>query len=321
MLKNSTNIPVSLAVWLAYDQYDYNNDPNYISVTSLLNPVKEIILSRALTIEDEADIDNMIASSMGTAMHNDIEHSWKHGAKDALKNLGYPAKIYNSIRINPGTVRKGDIPVYMEIRTIKQIGKWKVGGKFDFVIEGKLTDFKSTSVWTWIFGSNDKKYIQQGSMYRWLNPELITQDDMEIGYIFTDWSKSSAAREKNYPSSKIMGKKLSLMSLQETQTFMENKLHIIEQNEHLDQASLPICTSNELWEKPAVFKYYKNPAKKNRSTKNFDSLADAQSRKAFDGNVGEVVEVKGEKVYCKYCSALGACQQAEGYILEGSLIL
>ena len=38
------------------------------------------------------------------------------------------------------------IPVYMEQRAYKQVGKYKVSGKFDFVAEGRVQDFKSTGV-------------------------------------------------------------------------------------------------------------------------------------------------------------------------------
>lgn len=322
MYKNSSNIPISMAVWLAADFYDYDVRPNYISATSLLKPIRETILSRNADIAVETDISTRIASGVGTAVHTSIEAAWMTQTGKAMQKLGYPANVIEKIVINPielSDIKEGDIPVYMEVRSEKKIGKWIIGGKFDFVIEDKLTDFKTTSVYTWIFGSNDKKYSQQGSIYRWLNPEKIKKDQMEIAYLFTDWSAGSAQREKNYPPSKILSKSIDLMSVADTKRFIEQKLSLIESFETSPQEKLPLCTSEDLWEKPAVFKYYKNPAKTTRSTKNFDKESDALIRKSADGNVGAIVEVKGEKVYCKYCSALTACTQAEQYILDGSL--
>ena len=45
MINNDANIPLYLAAWLANDEYDYVSDPKYISATSLMKPIKELILS------------------------------------------------------------------------------------------------------------------------------------------------------------------------------------------------------------------------------------------------------------------------------------
>ena len=58
-----------------------------------------------------------------------------------------------------------------------------------FVAEGKVQDFKSTSVYTYLNQTNKDKYILQGSIYRWLNEDTITRDTMDIHFIFTDWNK------------------------------------------------------------------------------------------------------------------------------------
>ena len=43
---NKNNIPLSLAVWLVTDEYDYVDKPNYISATSLLKPTRQLVLSK-----------------------------------------------------------------------------------------------------------------------------------------------------------------------------------------------------------------------------------------------------------------------------------
>ena len=42
---NINQVPVSMAVWLAHDEYDHNDDPNHISVTGLIKPTKQLILA------------------------------------------------------------------------------------------------------------------------------------------------------------------------------------------------------------------------------------------------------------------------------------
>ncbi len=84
---------------------------------------------------------------------------------------------------------------------------------------------------------------------------------------------------------------------------------------------MPPCSDDDLWRKDPVFKYYKNPNSTARSTKNFDTFAEAHARLAEDGFVGKVVEVKGEVVACKYCNAFAVCKQKDTYIADGSLKL
>ena len=119
MLKNSTGIPLSVAVWLATDSYDYVQDPNYISATSLLKPLKSIILSRTIQITDETDIADLVPSKMGTAVHDQIERAWMENYHTALSNLGYQKHLINSIIGNPevGGDLNGKSPGDMDKRT------------------------------------------------------------------------------------------------------------------------------------------------------------------------------------------------------------
>lgn len=65
--KNTSNVALSVAVWLANDTYDYNDDRQVISVTTLLKPVKQIILEQRAArsnVIDHEEISNMVASRM-----------------------------------------------------------------------------------------------------------------------------------------------------------------------------------------------------------------------------------------------------------------
>jgi hypothetical protein len=183
-----------------------------------------------------------------------------------------------------------------------------------------LEDFKSTGTYNWISQSNSQKYIQQASIYRWLNPTLVTEDTFAINYIFTDWSSVKAKQETDYPKNRLLQQKFQLMSIQETEQFIKDKVRQI--NKYVAAPhELPDCTPEELWQRPNVYKYYKNPEKMDRSTKNFDTYWEANQRMTEDGSVGKVVEVKGEAVFCKYCAACGNCKQAAKLIQEGRLIV
>lgn len=326
MLTNDTNISLSMAVWLASDNYDHTSDPNTISATTLLKPIREIVLARQnMNLAKKGDVSSLIPSSTGTAIHDSIEASWINETrrKEALTKLGYPESVINNIVVNPTKeeLTPDSIPVYLEQRVFKQVGKYIISGKYDFVGNGHLEDFKSCSVYSYILQSNADKYIQQGSIYRWLNPEIITDDIMTIQYFFTDWNRLDSIKDTRYPNHKIMHQNFELMPVTETERFVTNILNTLDRYKDTDQDSLPRCTPEELWIKPTVWKYYKDPSKTTRATKNFDNSADANHRLMADGNKGIVKEVQGEPTKCKYCSVSAICSQAQEYVNMGQLTL
>lgn len=291
---NVSSVPLSLGVFLATDSYDHNPDNNVISVTTLLKPLRQIILgSRVPAEEASVDLVQMMASRMGSAIHDGIERSWVHNYKDAMQSLGLPQRVIEKVRINPmGADRKldGIIPIYLEQRVQKQVGKYAVSGKFDFVGDGRVEDFKTTSTYTAMHSTNDDKHAMQGSLYRWLNPDIITKDEMAIQFIFTDWSKAKAMQDPKYPQSRIQQRIHKLKSVPEMDAFVTRKLAQIEQHWKSPEEALPLCTDEDLWRSEPVFKYYKNPDKTVRSTKNFDTKQEAMVRMAEDGGKGIVLK-------------------------------
>ncbi len=319
MITNNHNIPLSLAIWLLHDEYDYNPNPNVISATALLKPIRALVLGRRIPSTKDVDLMDLVPSRMGSAIHTAVERAWDTDVYERFEKLGYAKEIIDKIEVNPKILGPGEIPIYMEQRRTKPMGKWVVSGKFDFVIEGILEDFKSTSTWAWVFQSNVEKYIEQGSIYRWLNPDIITEDYMNITYIFTDWSATKAKQDKSYPQARVKVQKLILMTIPETESFIRNILTKIDLLEGSPDIDLPLCTKDELWQKDTVWKYYKDPTKTVRSTKNFDNAAAAYARLSTDGNSGAVVEVPGEAKHCHYCNASPVCTQREQLELSGVL--
>ena len=316
---NDMDVPLSTAVWLAADDYDFTPTPNAISATDLLKSDRQLVLrKRRMEMEVAAGgivtepipLSGRVAARMGHAIHSGIEHSWNTGAAQALIDLGYPKKVAQQVTINPtdDQLAQGCIPVYMEIRNTKEIEGWTISGQFDFVIEGALEDFKSTSVFTYVNQTNTDKYIKQGSIYRWLNPEIVTDDVFKINYIFTDWSKNMARSSDKYPKQRIVAQPFNLMSVSETEHFIKSKLRRVAACSELPEADLPDCNDEELWMKAPVYKFYKNPetaAKGGRSSKNFDSKLEAAAHQSKTGGV--VIEVPGQVVACKYAKRPSDC--------------
>lgn len=317
IITNKNDIPLPLAVWLLGDNYDYQKDPNYISATGLLKPLKQIVMlpkvdSTTLT----EDLENFIPRVRGTALHDGIEKAWlDNNYKQAMAKLGLSDAVIARMKVNPKPeeLTKDTIPIYIEQRTKRMIDGFTVGGKFDFVASGVIYDFKSTSAYTWVYGTKDEDYKLQGSIYRWLNPDKITEDYIRICFIFTDWQSSMVAQNPKYPKHSIMYKDIPLMSLEETEAWIKNKLKDISKYLDKDESEIPECSDEELWRKEDSFKYYKNPDA-TRATKVFTNLADAnQFWQVNMHGVGEVRVVKGEVKRCQYCDIAPICKQRKKY--------
>ena len=314
-LVNNSNLPLSVAVFLSANTYDFKPNNRSLSATDFNRSVRQVILrGRMGSTEDSnepTDIVSLVKSRFGTALHDAIERTWLDPKlrEAGLRNLGYPESVIERIVVNPTTLEPTQIPVYMEIRKSIEVDGWTISGKFDFVAEGTLTDFKSTSVHTHINKTNDGKYRVQGSIYKLIHKDIIFADHLNIVFWFTDWKQAMSLSDPTYPQSPVLQYKVPLMSHDETLEFIRQRIRQLELYEKTAEEDLPECSQDELWQDPPVYKYYADPMKKTRATKNFDSFTEARKHLAEKGFKGEVVTVSGKVNACNYCDAASICSQ------------
>lgn len=311
---NKSNISLPIAIWSLMDNYNHDSRDNVISVTTLLKPIRQIVLGRKYKdCDKEIDAENLIASSMGTALHDSVEKAWKEKDKviKIMESIGYVSSeaLYDE--------------VILERRSEKQVGDYIISGQFDIAFRGTVCDIKSTSVYSHIFGSKDEDYKLQMSIYRWLNQDIIKDDYGYIEYIFTDWSQVKALQDSQYPQKRILSHKIKLLSVEDTETYIINKLYDIAKYEALSDNELLECSDAELWRTEDKYKYYK-PNKDGkvsyaRATKVFDSEVEANAFKYKNGNVGDIVKYKGEIKRCKYCNYTNICNQYEQFKIKGEI--
>ena len=321
-ITNNRNVPLALAVWAVQDNYDVV--PNSISATRLLKPIRQQILTHRLPPElrQTTDVSDLLASAFGKALHSATEYAWSDvkRVQEALRVLGYDEHTISNVRINPDprTLNEYSIPIYIEQRIMRTVDGVTITGKYDMVSEGMLQDYKSTSAYSWVFGSKDEDHAMQGSIYRWIDAAqeypVITEDVININYLFTDWSKREAAKSSDYPQQRVAQKAIKLMSLDETEHWIRTRLQSINNSLNLPDEELPLCSVEELWFGKSSYKYFADPTKVNgRSTRTFDNLPDAQAEKAARGNKGVIVEVTSEPKRCQYCNVFPVCTQREKY--------
>lgn len=337
-ITNMTDIPLMLAVWAVHDEYDYISTPNYISATSLLKPLRHLILPPRIQPEfrKPEDVADYLSRGLGHTIHDGIEKAWKRGYRVNLKKLGYPESVIDRILINPSDQQldsvKDPIPVYLEQRVFRPHKGYIIGGKYDGVADGIVNDTKTTSTFKWTKGGGIQEFQLQGSIYRWLDAKgfsdegchpdssfrpRIIEDYMQINFVFTDWKKIDALRNPGYPQKRTEKMEVPLLSLDETESFIDEKLRLIQKYKDVPEADLPECTPEELWQSDPQYKYYKDPANANkpnaRSTKNFDDLGEANRFMAEKGGVGIIKTIPGEPKRCSYCPAFDICTQKNRY--------
>ena len=325
---NDHDIPLILAAFLAYDDYDY--DPSAVSATTLIKPVRQLVLKERVNTEGTyIDIAGMVKNRVGTAIHTGVEQVWRRHHRIVMRLLGYKTDIINRIKINPEPEQLTDecIPLYFEQRFKRPITvngvDYIISGKPDIIANGAVQDVKTTTTVTHKLSDKDDDYILQCSIYRWLKPEVITKDFLQINFVFNDWFAGRAKTDPNYPQSACTKLQLPLLSLKDTEKYIVEKLIAVQTLKDAPEHTIPFCTDKELWRKESAFKYWAKEAsyqEGKRCTKNFetDSKA-AHARVAEKGGI--VKEVPGAVVACRYCPAFDACSQKDEYLASGLLVI
>ncbi|WAK44957.1 putative RecB family exonuclease [Erwinia phage Fifi067] len=326
-ITNTGNIPLALGVWLLHDEYDYQSMANYISATRLMKPLRALILAARVPPDQQvSDLEDYISRAYGHSLHDSIEKAWTNdkARNNGLRQLGYPEHVIERILVNPTkeqlAAKPDAIPVYLEQRCFKKVVimgvEYTIGGKFDMVAEGIVHDNKSTTAYAWLFGGKDDDYQLQGSIYRWLEPEKITEDFIRINFLFTDWQKLQARTNPAYPQKRVEFKDIRLKDIRDTDSWVRNKITMFEKYKNSPDEEIPECTPEELWMSEPVYKYYSDPSKTTgKSTKNFNDPGEAnQWWQVEKGGKGIVITIPGTPKRCEYCEAAPVCKQRLKYL-------
>ena len=103
MFTNLHNIPLPVQVWLAADEYNAHKEiSKYLSATTILRPLKSVILGRRVDLSTVAkDVTDFIAVRRGTAIHDSIEKVWNDTElrANAMRKLGYPDKVIEMYKV------------------------------------------------------------------------------------------------------------------------------------------------------------------------------------------------------------------------------
>jgi len=278
--------------WLTFDTYDYNIDQMVLSATTLMKPIRALVLEQRWADDLTVDVSELVASRYGTALHD----SWEK------------CQIPNAIQ---------------EVRYYRDLEGFKISGKVDLILDAdqpikRLADVKSTSVWNYILNKKDKDYIMQLSIYKWILEanDIIVSDFAEIKYVFTDWSKKDSIQKSDYPQSRITEKKIPLMKSDEVEAFIKTKLDAVSKARTLPDTMIAECTDEELWKDAPRYAVMKRGGKK--ATKVYDSFHEAIKHSKTSQDF--FVETRtGKARRCNYCNVRRFCTQYE-QLLQNDMV-
>lgn len=321
---NKTDMPLALAVMFASDYYPHNDDPKTISVTTLLNPLKQIILGMRVTGEGQEDLSDRIASVLGTANHDALTKAWTHpNLPNVLRSIGIPDKDIFRFVINgsplAGTFPEEPIHITTEVRIKKELLGWTISGERDISIKEQVMDMKNEKGYSWMKQTNISKHIKQKSIYRWLDPKNLTQDTGWILGTTTDWNLSDFRKNGSSYPLKVFGQEVTLLSLLETEEFLKGVLLDIDKYLDVPEDQLPVCTPEDLWQGKGKWKYYTKVGNKTAAKGGvFDNSTEAHLMLSQRGS-GEVRNYPELAKKCNWCKAYSICNQRKQLSMQGLL--
>jgi len=283
-LTNKFNIPQTIINVL--ERPHYNKGKAHLSVTQLINSPKIVSLTKKYDEEIEQDASSMIWALFGSAMHNVVEHG------------------------------KGEHDI-VEERLHAEIDGWNISGAIDLQIPNPngttIKDYKVTSVWSVMNEKIDWEY--QLNIYAWLveHVKKVPVTDLGIVAFLRNWSEKESEKE-GYPQAPIVELPITLWSMQEREDFIKARISAHSECDFaLETAgSLPNCTPEEMWEKPAVWAIKKVGGKRAHSL--YDTPEKALSALADLGENYDIEERKGERTRCEsYCLVNKWCKQYQDY--------
>ena len=262
---------------------EYKYRPKRYSITSLLDSDRVLMLKRRYNDEIEQDVSECIWMLFGTVTHYALETGIK------LKENEFVEEHLEH------TFENG----------------YTLSGIIDHIYD-YVDDYKVTSVWTVIYGSNNEHWKKQLQMGAYLHYKKHGKwiDKGRIIAILKDWNKREAQNKYDYPDLPIRVLIFDLGTPKEIEEWILKRFDRIQKLEQMKDSELPMCSLEERFNKGNTYAVKKRTNKK--ALKVHKTLEEAREHlinleKKYPG-VYEIEERNGEDTKClNYCSCCKFC--------------
>lgn len=304
-ITNRYGLPASLYNALASDPYVGGGD---ISITRLINPPRIVALKKRYEAEIVEDASDRIWSLLGQSAHLVAER--------AAKGL-----------IDVTAETRLSMPIQGIMKPDASFWTWELSGQPDVFEkkEGIISDYKITSVWSFMFGDKpewDQQLNLQAMLHRHNGDEIRA---IRIIAILRDWQKRKAQYEKDYPECQAHVVNLPLWAFEDQVAFAEKRVKVHQNAQkdfklaNWDADALPLCTPEERWYRGAKFAVKKMVCNTGRVNKKADRVfeTEAQAVKYMEENrhalpknraYGPIESRPGQNIRClDYCDVAMFC--------------
>lgn len=261
-ITNKYGLPSSLYNALANDPYTGGGD---ISITRLISPPRIVALRKRHEAEIIEDASDRIWSLLGQSAHLVAERA-AHGLE------GVKAETRLSMPFDGIMTPNGSR------------WRWELSGQPDvFEQGGILSDYKITSVWSFMFGDKpewDRQLNMQAMLHRHHGDEV---HQLRIIAILRDWQRRKSKHEKDYPQTAAHVQNFPVWSFADQTDYALERimLHQNAQKEFklngYNTEALPMCTAEERWFRGAKFAVKKMDGK-GKINKKSDRLFDTEEK-------------------------------------------
>lgn len=278
-ITNVHNLP-DMLVRAVEKEYEYR-DKRY-SITSLLDPERVMMLKRRYNSQITQDISECIFMLHGTKVHYELENI-------ELKENEYVEKHLEHTFDN-GYVLSGIIDHI-----------------YDFI-----DDYKTVSVYSVIYGSNDEKWRKQLEMgsYLWYKETGKWISRGRIICLLKDWNRRDSKTKPNYPKFPVEVIEYDLGEPEVIEKWILDKFNRIMELEKMTDFELPLCSLEERFNSGT--KYAVKRKNNKVATKLHNTLENAREHlinlEMKYPNLYEIEERKAEDKRClEYCSCNQFC--------------
>jgi hypothetical protein len=193
--------------------------------------------------------------------------------------------------------------------TTKVMGKTFSGSADVYEKNGTITDWKTDSVWTIIYGSRDKERESQLNAYAYLYRRAgFEVNKIQIISLLRDWSKSKAKFDKDYPQSQVVVKEYPLWSMEQADTYFCDRVKYYESFKDTPDDELPECSMSDKWQDETKHALMKEGRKS--AIKLYTDKAEAESALSEKDNKHYIDIRESTPRRCEdYCSCNVFCNQ------------
>jgi hypothetical protein len=275
IITNKLNLPEGFVKAVSTEKH---NSPGCLSATTLIQGIKQIILTDQYWDLLEDDVSDRVWAIFGSAVHSRLESEGENSFTE--QDMSY------------------------------KVGGITVTGRIDNydMMHGIVDDYKTASVEKVKFGNFYDWYLQ-GMIYAW----LLKKNNFPVNRcrfiaLLKDHKKMEVMRDSQYPKNPVYIYEFPITApeLFKIGIYIKNKVEEYKRCVLLKDDEIPACTAEERWERPAKYAVMKTGQK--RAVRLFDKKEEAEALLIEKGENHFLEYRRGESIKCQfYCLCKRFC--------------